>query len=635
MKSIQHRIRDRLIDDQTHPKNYFPFWLRSLVRATSGGNDWTAGFVRRILWQYRWLLLTATAANIGAALVEALTLGVFTLVVNELTAILTGAQAVASGTVNTIMLQIAHFFGGQQPIVILIILAVLLQIVRSVLDFGGQSAGVFLRVWLEGDLQRRAFAQLMNIRYQQIIESRIGNLASYNHQIAEVGVLLHAFSQLLNDLTLIIAYLVLLFWISWQFTLISVVVLALISLPLNRLRNSIRNASQSFMRSGIRASERIVEYLQGVRIIHIFVREQSVVNEVNAVINAGIFYRRDAFLRRALITPIAQSVAVISMTIFLGIGYWAVSTAQLMTIPQLVTYLFIIYRILPRISSFNGQLGIAAGQWPFIGRVAELLNPADKVPEYTPGMPIEELHTGIEFRNVDMRYPQGERDALSNVSFQVPAGKMVGLVGPSGSGKSSIINLMLGLYNPTGGQILIDGSPLHTYDLAMWRRLIGVVDQDTLIFSNSVAENIRFGKPDAGDEEVAAAAKIANADLFIRELPQGYQTEVGDRGHRLSGGQRQRIAIARAVIHNPALLLFDEATSALDTLSERLIQESLEELRKQRTVVVIAHRLSTIVKADQIILIDSGQILERGTHQELLSLNGRYAAMWRLQANPT
>ena len=163
--------------------------------------------------------------------------------------------------------------------------------------------------------------------------------------------------------------------------------------------------------------------------------------------------------------------------------------------------------------------------------------------------------------------------------------------------------------------------------------MLGIVDQEVMLFSNSIADNIRFGKPDATDAEVVAAAKIANADSFINELPKGYQTEVGNRGYKLSGGQRQRIAIARSVIRQPALLLFDEATSALDSLSEQLIQSSLEELRKEKTIVVIAHRLSTVIKADQILVLDAGQLLERGTHQELLAQKGRYAAMWQLQAD--
>jgi ATP-binding cassette subfamily B protein/subfamily B ATP-binding cassette protein MsbA len=376
-----------------------------------------------------------------------------------------------------------------------------------------------------------------------------------------------------------------------------------------------------------------LEYLQGIRLVHIFVREKMVVNEVNRLINSGVRTRRMALLRRAMIIPLFQSVAIIGIAIFLSIGYWSVVANQSLLVGELVAYIFVIYRITPRISAFNGQLGALSAHWPYVARIAQLLDSRGKEREYPPGNKIESLREGIEFHAVDLRYPEGEHNALNQLSFHIAKGSMIALVGSSGSGKSSIINLLLALYRPTGGQILVDGLSLQAYDLASWRSLIGVVDQDTQIFSSSVADNIRFGKPDASDAEIIAAAKIANADAFIRELPAGYQTEVGDRGHKLSGGQRQRIAIARAVIHDPALLFFDEATSALDSHSERLIQDSLEELRKERTVIVIAHRLSTIVKADEIIVLDAGEIVERGTHQELLAQQGRYAAMWRLQAD--
>jgi ATP-binding cassette, subfamily B, bacterial MsbA len=271
--------------------------------------------------------------------------------------------------------------------------------------------------------------------------------------------------------------------------------------------------------------------------------------------------------------------------------------------------------------------------WPYVARIAQLLHPAETELEYLPGQRIEELRKAIEFQNVSLLYPQSEREAIRELTFQIPAGKMVAFVGASGSGKSSIINLLLGIYRPTGGQILIDGMDLQSIDLASWRHMIGVVDQETMIFSGTVAENIRFGKSDASDAEVIAAAKVAYADLFIKELPQGYQTEVGDRGYRLSGGQRQRLAIARAIIHNPQLLLFDEATSALDSQSERLIQTSIEELRANATMVVIAHRLSTVVQADSIVVLENGAIVEEGTHHELLARGGHYAALWRLQAS--
>lgn len=634
MKSIQQQIRTRLLQTQEQETKRVPRWLRTLLRDSAGGDDWTASFVRGLLWKYRWLIVIAVVANIGAGLAEATTLAVFTLALNQLTALVSNTPVDASGTLNTIVLQIAQFMGGREPVLILILLAVFFQLLRSGLDYSGQAASAYVRVWLESDIQRRIFAQMIGLRYRQIVGSRLGDLAAYNSQVAEIGALVQSVNQTFNDLAIIIAYTAVLFWISWQFTLVAVIILGLFSLAMNRLRGGIRRSITTYVQTTVRLNERVLEYLQGIRLIHIFVREDLVIHEVDRLINSGIVPRRKALLRRAIIGPLFQSVAIIGIAAVIGIGYWIVTTSQWLNIGGLAAYIFVVYRTMPRISAMNGQLGMIAGQWPYLIRIAELLNPAGKEREYVPGAPLEKLDKGIEFRAVDLRYPEGERNALQKISFDVPAGKMVALVGASGSGKSSIINLMLGLYQPTGGKILVDGRDLQSYDLAAWRRLIGVVDQDTLIFSTSLAANIRFGKPDATDAEVQAAAQIANADDFIQEMPKGYDTEVGDRGYKLSGGQRQRIAIARAVIHDPALLFFDEATSALDSQSERLIQESLEELRKERTVVLIAHRLSTIAKADQIILLENGQILERGTHQELLELRGRYAAMWQLQAAP-
>jgi ATP-binding cassette, subfamily B, bacterial MsbA len=633
IRSIQQRIRARVLEAQDQSAERLPPWLRRIVRATSGGDEWTAQFVRGMIWKYRWLIMAAVLANLGAGFAEAGTLGVFTLALNQMTAMVANTPVDTSGTLNAIVQRIADFFGTQQPIVILIILAVLFQLARSSLDYAGQVATIYLRVWLEGDLQRRIFGQLTSMRYQLIADSRLGNLASYSTQVNEIGWMLQALNQALNDLIIILAYTAVLFWLSWQFTLVALIGVVLLSVALRNLRESIRRSVTGFLEISVHLQERMLEYLQGLRVVHIFVSEEKVVNEVNSLINAGIPARRAGLLRRAIILPLFQSITIIGVAIFLGIGYWVVSEHNVGMAGELVTYIFVIYRIMPRIAGLNSQLGQIAGQSPYVARIAQLLNPAGKEVEYLPGKQVKQLKEGVEFRGVALRYPGSERDAVDNLTFQIPAGKMVALVGASGSGKSSIINLLLGIYHPTAGQILIDGIDLQSCDLASWRRLIGVVDQDTLIFSNSVAENIRFGKTDASEEEVIAAAQAAHADLFVKELPQGYETEVGDRGHRLSGGQRQRIAIARAIIHDPTLLLFDEATSALDSHSERLIQESLEELRKTRTVVAIAHRLSTIAKADQIIVLDQGQIVEQGSHHELLAQGGRYAAMWQLQAN--
>ena len=235
---------------------------------------------------------------------------------------------------------------------------------------------------------------------------------------------------------------------------------------------------------------------------------------------------------------------------------------------------------------------------------------------------------------MSLRYQPSLPAAVEGVSFSLKRGKTVALVGASGAGKSSIADLLVGLYAPTAGQILVDGTDLATLDLASWQQRLGVVSQDTFLFNTSLANNIAFGTPHASKEQVVEAAVKAQAAGFIDSLPDGYDTLVGERGFRLSGGQRQRISLARAILRDPELLILDEATSALDTQSERLVQEALEHFERQHTVLVIAHRLSTVVNADEILLMDKGRIVERGQHAQLISTSGRYRDLWHQQSKP-
>ncbi len=249
-----------------------------------------------------------------------------------------------------------------------------------------------------------------------------------------------------------------------------------------------------------------------------------------------------------------------------------------------------------------------------------------------PGATVLKLEGGkIEFRDVDFHY-NPDREILKKVSFEVPPGKTVAIVGPSGSGKSTISRLLFRFYDPTGGAVLIDGQNLRAVEQSSVRRAIGIVPQDTVLFNDTIGYNIRYGRPEASDEEMKEAARLAKIDHFVARLPQGYQAMVGERGLKLSGGEKQRVAIARTILKNPMILVFDEATSALDSHTEQGIQASLREVAKNRTALVIAHRLSTVVDADQILVLRDGEIVERGRHEQLLAVNGEYARMWRLQA---
>lgn len=631
---MQDRLRRRIIATRETTPEKIPSPLRRLVRGLTGGGSWTARFMRGLLWRYRALIGLALIANISAGAAEAATMATLTVALNLLTAGVGGGTDVATtGMLSSLMNFLTVRFTNTQTLAVLLVLGVVLQISRSLLDFGGQAAAIYLRAWLEADLQRQTFTRLVTMRYRDVIATRLGNLTSYTAQITSIGNLVTNFNRSLSDFTMLMAYVVVLFWLSWPMTLVAALGLGLLFTSMRRIRASVREAGSRFLQLSVRLNESIVEYLQGLRLIHIFVRENQVIDEVNVLIDEGVSARRQGLLRSSMLTPIFQSTTVIGVAIFLIVGSWLAAQGYVQSLAGLATYVFILYRIMPRMAAINYHSGLVINDWPNVERVASLLEIADRPGEYVPERPALPFEHAIELRDIKLHYPASDKPALQELSFTIPVGKMVALVGASGAGKSSIINLLLGFYEPNQGQVLVDGQDLLQGDLAAWRRGIGVVDQETLIFSSSVADNIRFGKPDASDEEIIAAAQAAHAHDFILALPDGYATELGDRGHRLSGGQRQRLAIARAIVHQPGLLLFDEATSALDSRSERLIQQSLHSLRQDRTLVVIAHRLSTIIDADQIVVLDEGRVVEQGTHDDLIALGERYAALWLLQAD--
>jgi ATP-binding cassette subfamily B protein/subfamily B ATP-binding cassette protein MsbA len=266
-----------------------------------------------------------------------------------------------------------------------------------------------------------------------------------------------------------------------------------------------------------------------------------------------------------------------------------------------------------------------------IDRLNEILSPAGKQFRRQAGVHFRKMEVGIQLEQVSLRYDPKLPLALSEISFSIPKGQVVALVGTSGAGKSSIADLLVGLYQPTSGRIMVDGLELNALELSSWQQKLGVVSQDTFLFNASLADNIAFGTPGADRSAVEAAAASAQALEFIRGLPDGFDTVVGERGYRLSGGQRQRISLARAIVRDPEFLILDEATSALDSQSEKLVQEAIERFEHNHTVLVIAHRLSTIVGADQILVLEAGRIIERGNHPDLLANRGAYSRLWNQQ----
>jgi ATP-binding cassette subfamily B protein/subfamily B ATP-binding cassette protein MsbA len=267
-----------------------------------------------------------------------------------------------------------------------------------------------------------------------------------------------------------------------------------------------------------------------------------------------------------------------------------------------------------------------------IVRLTEILK--DEGKEYLPshGHYFHQFKDGLEFHSVTLQYGESNQPAIENLSFKVPRGLITAIVGPSGGGKSSILDLIIRLYQPTDGRITVDGKDISEFEIASWRSILGVVSQDSFIFNDTVEENIRFGVDAASHEDIIEAAKLSQAHDFICTLSEGYQTKLGEKGYKLSGGQLQRISLARALLKKPQILILDEATSSLDSMTELAVQRALENYSQDRTTLVIAHRLSTVTNADQILYIENGKLLEPGTHNELMTIGGKYASLWKLQS---
>jgi subfamily B ATP-binding cassette protein MsbA len=325
----------------------------------------------------------------------------------------------------------------------------------------------------------------------------------------------------------------------------------------------------------------------------------------------------------------------LAVVVMLGIVWYGGSmildnnTANGFDGPQFIGFILVFSQLLRPIQGISTSVANLNKAQASQHRINEILNADEKIHEIDNPITTVDFSEGIHYQNVNFSY--NEEPILKNISFSIPKGKTVALVGESGSGKSTISDLLPRFYDVQSGAILLDNTDIREMKLDYLRSKIGIVNQESILFNGTVAENISFGKPNATREEIIEAAKIANAHKFIEELENGYDTQIGERGNKLSGGQKQRVSIARAILKNPDILILDEATSALDTESEKLVQEALNKLMAERTSLVIAHRLSTIRNADEIIVLSKGEIIERGTHQELLDKGGTYAHLSSLQ----
>ena len=489
-----------------------------------------------------------------------------------------------------------------------------------------------IRTGIVRDIRNQLYRKITSLPIGFFSEERKGDIiARMSGDVQEIeNSIMSSLDMLFKNPILIIAYFATLLCISWQLTLFTILFVPVMGWIMGKVGRKLKRKSKEAQALWSDTMSQVEETLGGLRIIKAFCAEEKMNRRFD---NTNSSYRNQILkvnTRQQMAHPMSEFLGTVMIIIVLWFGGILVLNQQVLSGPTFIYYLVILYSIINPLKDFskagyNIPKGLASME-----RVDKILLAESDIKEKENPQHISSFDHIIEFRHVSFRY--GEQWVLRDINLTIEKGKTIALVGQSGGGKSTMVDLIPRYYDVQEGEVLIDGINVKDLDIHDLRQLIGNVNQEAILFNDTFFNNISFGVDNATQQQVEEAARIANADEFIKASENGYDTNIGDRGGRLSGGQRQRVSIARAILKNPPILILDEATSALDTESERLVQDALERLMKTRTTVAIAHRLSTIKNADEICVLHEGQIVERGTHDELISKDGYYKKLHDMQS---
>ena len=539
--------------------------------------------------------------------------------------------------INNFYYYVSQMIQDNGPTTALIFLGLFLALMtlfKTSCYFASSAVMIPLRTGVVRDIRIMVYAKVMRLPMGFFSEERKGDIiARMSGDVGEVeNSITSSLDMLIKSPIMIILYFITLIATSWKLTLFTVLVLPAMGWLMGKVGRKLKRQSLEAQGKWSDTMSQLEETLGGLRIIKAFIAEDRMINRFTRCSNELRDAVNKVAMRQALAHPMSEFLGTILIVSVLWFGGALIlGHNSSLTAPTFIFYIVILYSVINPLKDFakagyNIPKGLASME-----RVDKILKAENNIKEIPNPKPLTGMNDRIEFKDISFSY-DGKREVLKHVNLTVPKGKTVALVGQSGSGKSTLVDLLPRYHDVQGGDITIDGTSIKDVRIADLRSLIGNVNQEAILFNDTFFNNIAFGVENATMEQVIEAAKIANAHDFIMEKPEGYNTNIGDRGGKLPGGQRQRVSIARAILKNPPILILDEATSALDTESERLVQEALERLMKTRTTIAIAHRLSTIKNADEICVLYEGEIVERGRHEELLELDGYYKRLNDMQA---
>lgn len=483
---------------------------------------------------------------------------------------------------------------------------------------------------VEINMRVRLYSNLLNAVLGFYHRKKVGDLV--NGIVLEAHRAANAFSHLISTIVsalLVTIYFAVSFLVTWQLSLMTFL-LVLPLIYITRGRTQIQKKGQEITRANEEFQSVTVEFLLGTREIKILGLVNEIAGRFKTVASRVSRQGRQLSVLHAKYAFVYQVIAVVFLFLLVGVGNFLLEISPV----EMAIFLAILLRLSPVVTQLQKNRDKYLGTLPGFEAIEKLHQEVvesllEKI-DSEQAIDVKALTSSIEFKNVSFAY-EGSQTVLEEINLIIERGKTLAIVGSSGAGKSTLVDLIVRFYDPSRGQILIDGKNLKQIDIDIWRNLIGYVSQDAFLFNDTIFQNILYGSPVASQEDIFLAANRANAHEFIEDLPDGYKTKIGDLGVKLSGGQRQRLALARAILRNPPILILDEATSDLDSKSERLIEMALREISQNRTVIIIAHRLSTVERADNIIVMEEGQIVERGHHETLLAQRGKYAEFYDLQ----
>lgn len=530
--------------------------------------------------------------------------------------------------------QLIDKHGGSVTLLVLGLFLGIMTALKTSCYFGSSAIMIPLRTGVVRDIRIMVYNKMMSLPLGFFSQERKGDIiARMSGDVGEIeNSITSSLDMLIKNPILIIFYFATLIVTSWQLTLFTLLVVPAMAWGMSAIGKKLKRQSLEAQGKWSDTMSQLEETLGGLRIIKAFIAEDRMMSRFRKVSDELRTASGKVATRQALAHPVSEFLGTVMIMIVLWFGGTLIlSDRAPIDAPTFIFYMVILYSVLNPLKEFaragyNIPKGLASME-----RVDKILKAENNIKERPDPLQLDSFEDRIEFRDVCFRYEDG-KEVLRHINLTVPKGKTVALVGQSGSGKSTLVDLIPRYHDVTSGAILIDGKDIRDVRIRDLRSLIGNVNQEAILFNDTIFNNIAFGVEHATMEQVEAAARIANAHEFIMEKEQGYDTNIGDRGGKLSGGQRQRISIARAILKNPPILILDEATSALDTESERIVQEALDRLMTSRTTIAIAHRLSTIKNADEICVMHEGEIVERGTHEELLALKGYYKKLNDMQA---